>query len=349
MNPLNIHDFGSTFERIEGEVKKAFLGHDDVLRALLVAIVIRGHVLLEGVPGVGKTLLVRTLARALGCTFRRIQFTPDLMPSDVMGSTTYSEATSQFEFRPGPVFTQLLLADEVNRAPAKTQSAMLEAMQEHAVTVDGVTHPLPEPFFVLATQNPIESAGTYPLPEAQLDRFLFKLDIGHPPPDVEIELLRHVRAGFDAANLDTAEVETVTGPAELDAMRRTAGTVRIVDPVLEYITELVGNSRRHSAVQVGASPRAGIALLRAARVEAAADGRDFVVPDDVKRNAVFVLRHRILLQPDAEIEGVTTDEVVESVLGSTDVPGMGELEPATDASATAPGWDEAADASRGGE
>lgn len=321
---MDLREFSQRYAAIEAETRRAFLGQEDVLASVLVAIFARGHVLIEGVPGVGKTLLVRALGKVLGCHFRRIQFTPDLMPSDVTGSTTYNAKSGNFEFKHGPVFTHVLLADEVNRAPAKTQSAMLEAMQERSVTIDGVTHPLPRPFFVLATQNPIESAGTYALPEAQLDRFLFKLLIDHPPLPVEEAILRSVRDGFDASDLDAVGIRPMATADVVVAMQGAVATVRVDDQIIHYIAQLVGNTRKHRAVLIGASPRAAIALLQTARVEAAVQGRDFVVPDDVKTHGRPVLRHRLILQPDAEIEGMTTDEVVDQVLQETEVPGMGE-------------------------
>ena len=321
---MDLREFSQRFAEIEAETRKAFLGQEDVLSSVLVAFFARGHVLIEGVPGVGKTLLVRVLGKVLGCHFRRIQFTPDLMPSDVTGSTTYNAQLGTFEFKHGPVFTHVLLADEINRAPAKTQSSMLEAMQERSVTVDGMTHPLPRPFFVLATQNPIESAGTYALPEAQLDRFLFKVLIGHPPLAVEEAILRNVRDGFDASDLDAVGLEGRANPATVVEMQRAVTEVRVDEQIIHYIATLAANTRKHRAVQIGASPRAGISLLNVARVEAAVQGRDFVVPDDVKIHGRAVLRHRLILQPDAEIEGVNTDEVIESVLRETQVPGMGE-------------------------
>lgn len=316
--------FTEHYEQIEAEVRKVFLGQEKVLSAVLVAMLARGHVLIEGVPGVGKTLLVRVLGRVLGSHFRRIQFTPDLMPSDVTGSTTYNSRADAFEFKHGPVFTHILLADEVNRAPAKTQSSMLEAMQERSVTVDGTTHPLPNPFFVLATQNPIESAGTYALPEAQLDRFLFKLLIEHPPQDVEAALLRSVRDGFDAADIEAVGLRQIVQTETLLEMQAFAQTIHVDDKIIDYITTLVGHTRRHRSIQIGASPRAAIALLQTARVEAAIQGRSFVTPDDVKMHGPNVLRHRLILQPDAEIEGVTTDEVIAAVLKETPVPGVGK-------------------------
>ena len=324
---MDLQTFSQTYEHIETEVRRAFLGQEDVLASVLVAILAKGHVLIEGVPGVGKTLLVRVLGRVLGCHFRRIQFTPDLMPSDVTGSTTYNAQAGAFEFKHGPVFTHVLLADEVNRAPAKTQAAMLEAMQERSVTVDGTTYPLPKPFFVLATQNPIESAGTYALPEAQLDRFLFKVLIDHPPIEVEKALLRNVRDGFDATDL--GHIRGVTTAETMVDMQAAVHGVKIADEVIHYIASLVANTRDHRAIQIGGSPRAAIALLTASRVEAAVQGRNFVVPDDVKTHARAVLRHRIILQPDAEIEGVTPDEVIDGVMHETQVPGMGERPGAT--------------------
>lgn len=321
---MDLSQVSRMFEAIEDEIGRVFVGQDEVLSNVLVAMLARGHVLLEGVPGVGKTLLVRTLGHVLGCHFRRVQFTPDLMPSDITGSTLYNTRKGEFEFKHGPVFTHILLADEVNRAPAKTQSAMLESMAERSVTVDGVTHPLPSPYFVLATQNPLESAGTYALPEAQLDRFLFKVLIDHPAKNVEEQLLRNVRDGFDAADLEAAQLRQVTTAEGLVEMQRSIQKVQVDDKIIGYIADLVGVTRKHRAVQIGASPRAAIALLQTARVEAAVQGRNFVVPDDVKTHGAAVLRHRIILQPDAEIEGVTTDEVVAGVLHETQVPGMGE-------------------------
>lgn len=313
--------------RIQTQVGRVFIGQDDVVDAVLVAILARGHVLLEGVPGVGKTLLVRALGRVLGCEFRRVQFTPDLMPSDVTGASLYNERDGAFEFKKGPIFTELLLADEINRAPAKTQAAMLEAMAERSVTVEGTTHNLGQPFFVLATQNPLESAGTYPLPEAQLDRFLFKLIIQHPDRKVEEQLLRSVRDGFDAADLEATHLEAVTTPSGVVGIQRAVERVVVDDKIISYIARLTENTRRHRAVMVGASPRASIALLTTARVQAVFDGRDFVIPDDVKAHGPGVLRHRLILQPDAEIEGVTTDEVIRGVLHDTEVPGMADRGP----------------------
>ena len=315
-------------EAIRDQVGRAILGQDDVVDEVLVAILARGHVLIEGVPGLGKTLLVRTLAQVLGCDTKRIQFTPDLMPSDVTGSSLFDPRDQIFKFQPGPVFTRLLLADEVNRAPAKTQSALLEAMQERCVTVDGVTHPLPQPFFVLATQNPIESQGTYPLPEAQLDRFLLKVDVGHPSAEAEKAILRQHARGFDAAALETAGLEAVLDADELVAMQAAVQQVEIHDAILDYITALVGRTRAHRSIELGASPRGSIALLAVARVKALMEGRDYVVPDDVKSLARPVLRHRVLLHPDAQFEGTDADACLDGILEAVPVPDVEPPRPA---------------------
>ena len=307
-------------DAVRAEVARAVVGQDDLVNHVLVAVLARGHVLLEGPPGLGKTLLVRTLGEVLGCESKRIQFTPDLMPSDVTGGNVWSQARSNFEFLAGPVFTQLLLGDEINRAPAKTQSALLEAMQERSVTVDGATRTLPEPFLVIATQNPIESQGTYPLPEAQLDRFLFKLEVRPPPRAVEKAILSNHLAGFDAAALGRLGLRRLTSAAELIQLQQEVRQVRVDDSLLDYITEIVGRTREHRAIYFGASPRASIALLLGAQALAAIEGRGFAIPDDVKALAPAVLRHRVGLQPDAEIEGVTADDCVAEILREVRVP-----------------------------
>jgi MoxR-like ATPase len=317
---VDTNEFKATFDRIRGEVERALVGQTDLVEHALIALLARGHVLLEGAPGLGKTLLVRVLGEVLACDHRRIQFTPDLMPSDVSGGNVFNQQKSAFEFLKGPVFTQLLLADEINRAPAKTQSALLEAMQERQVTVDGVTRPLPEPFLVMATQNPIESQGTYPLPEAQLDRFMFKLSVSAPSHEVETAILRNHLAGFDAQALSRLKLARVITPEGLLAMQNHARGLRVDEAIVAYIADIVCRTRGHRSLYYGASPRASIALLHGAQARAASRGRDFVIPDDVKALSPAVIRHRVGLQPDAEIEGMSTDDCVAEILRDVRVP-----------------------------
>ena len=300
------------------EIGKVVVGQDAVVSGLVIALLCRGHVLLEGVPGVAKTLLVRTLAAALQLDFKRVQFTPDLMPGDVTGSLVYDARTAEFKFRAGPVFTNLLLADEINRTPPKTQAALLEAMEERQVSVDGEPRFLPDPFIVAATQNPIEYEGTYQLPEAQLDRFLLKLNVGLPPREQEIGILdRHAR-GFDPRDLSS--VKPVAGPAELAAAREGVERVLVGDEVLGYIVDIVGATRQSPSLQLGVSPRGGTALLSTARSWAWLSGRSYVTPDDVKAMARPTLRHRVALRPEAELEGANADGVIEGILAAVPVP-----------------------------
>jgi MoxR-like ATPase len=315
---VNVDEVSQVLKRLASEIGRVLIGQEELVEHTLVGLLARGHLLIEGVPGLGKTLLVRCLARVLGLSFRRIQFTPDLMPSDVTGSNVYAENLGRFTFVAGPVFSQLLLADEINRAPAKTQSSLLEAMQDRSVTVDGVTHALPAPFLVLATQNPVESQGTYPLPEAQLDRFLLKLEVRYPTRETEAAVLRNYLAGFDPSELSS--LTAVSSEQQILAMQRALNEVRVAEEVVTYITELVHRTRNHPALALGASPRASIGLLCVARAHAVWEGRDFVTPDDVKSYAHAVLRHRIVLQPDAELEGTTSDNCIDSILRDTAVP-----------------------------
>ena len=311
-------EFTVTYERIKSEMARAIVGQEEVVDGLLVATLARGHVLVEGAPGLGKTLMARALAAVSGCTFKRIQFTPDLMPSDVTGSSVFDRERGTFTFLPGPIFGQMILADEINRAPAKTQSALLEAMQDRQVTVDGTSRPLPHPFVVIATQNPVESQGTYPLPEAQLDRFLMKLSADDPPREVEMAIVKNHAAGFDPSDLSW--LRAVTSPAEIAQMQAFSQSVTIDDAVIGYIVDLTRRTREDRAIELGASPRASISLLKAAQVIAASEGRTFVTPDDVKPMVKPVFRHRVMLQPDAQLQGITPDERIDELIKSAPVP-----------------------------
>jgi MoxR-like ATPase len=295
------------------------LGQEAATREVLVCLLARGHILLEGVPGTAKTLLVRTLALALDVRFVRIQFTPDLMPADITGITMLSGAR-EFTFRPGPVFADLVLADEINRAPAKTQAALLEAMQERTVTVDGKSHPLSQTFTVFATQNPIEFEGTYPLPEAELDRFMAKVLIGYPTAEVEQGILTKYVEGFEADRTETYGVQAVTNADGLEALRQAVDRVRVEPRITGYITAIVRATREAGSLTLGASPRAGVSLFKAARAAALLDGRDYVIPDDVKLFAPAVLRHRVNVAPELELEGVTADQALKAILDRIEAP-----------------------------
>jgi MoxR-like ATPase len=295
------------------------LGQEPAVREALAALIARGHVLLEGVPGTAKTLLVRSLSLALGLEFRRIQFTPDLMPSDITGISLLT-GPGTFSFRPGPIFGDLILADEINRAPAKTQAALLEAMQERSVTVDGTSHPLSGAFTVFATQNPVEFEGTYPLPEAELDRFLVKVVLGYPGADTEQAILRRVLGGFEADDPASYGLGPPMSGATLEGLRRAARQVRVEPPIVAYVTSVVRATRASPSLTLGASPRGSVALLKLAQATALLEGRDYVVPDDVKSMAAAVLRHRVSVAPELELEGVTADAAIAAILEQVDAP-----------------------------
>jgi MoxR-like ATPase len=303
-------------ERIQAEVRKVAVGQDDTVDHLLAALLVRGHVLLEGVPGVAKTLVANATARALGLPFRRLQFTPDMLPSDVTGTMTLRGG--ELVFRPGPIFTSVLLADEINRTPPKTQAALLEAMQEGQVTIEGESRELPDPFLVVGTQNPIEYEGTYPLPEAQLDRFLFKVDIGYPDEDVEAQIVALPHRGVAPATLE--DVEAVVSVGDIAAAREAVDAITVSDEVVTYVTRVVRETRTLPALEIGASPRGAVHLLAAAKAAAWLRGREFVTPDDVAEAAPATLRHRLVLNPDAELERYRPDDAVQAALAAVPVP-----------------------------
>ena len=305
---------------LRNEVAKVVVGQDGTLSGLVAALLVKGHVLLEGVPGTAKTLLVKATAAALDLDFKRVQFTPDLMPSDVTGQVIFEPADGSFRFREGPVFTNLLLADEINRTPPKTQAALLESMEERQVSIEGSAHPLPDPFVVVATQNPVEYEGTYPLPEAQLDRFLFKLQVTYPTAEQEQEVLARHDRGLDPHDVAAAGVRPVASAADLEAARARIEAMRVEPPVLNYIVALVRASRDSPSVTLGVSPRGATALLRAAKAWAWLAGRAFVTPDEVKAVAKPALRHRIILRPELELEGTTADGVLDGILASVPAP-----------------------------
>jgi len=317
---MEIQEIRSLAENIRGEVRKAVIGQEEVVELMLTSLLVGGHILLEGVPGTAKTLLTQAFAASLRLDFGRIQFTPDLMPGDVLGTNLFNFQTNGFILTKGPIFTQLLLADEINRTPPKTQAALLQAMNERIVTIDGKDHALGDEFMVVATQNPIEQQGTYPLPEAQLDRFLFKIIIEHPSRDEEREIVR--RHGHRSAmpRVEDFGLQPVADVAMLAAIRETVTHVSLSDALIDYIVDVTRATREHSALEVGASTRAANMLAAAVRAFAVLQGRDFVIPDDVKFLALPVLRHRLTLSPSAEIEGLTADRILREVLDQTPAP-----------------------------
>ncbi|MFN3911177.1 AAA family ATPase [Hyphomonas sp.] len=317
---MSVTDIRNLADRIRAEVRKAIIGQDATVDLLLVALFSSGHVLLEGAPGTAKTLLAQCFSKAISLQFGRIQFTPDLMPGDVLGTNLFNFQTNQFSLTKGPIFTDILLADEINRTPPKTQAALLEAMQERKVTIDGESYPLNPRFTVIATQNPIEQQGTYPLPEAQLDRFLFKHTLDYPSRDEELRIVAQHGTRTGMKTPDAFGIQAVVSPAELDAAVDVVAAARINDDIIAYIVDLVRATRTSPALETGASPRAAAALATAARARAALDGRDFVIPDDVKQLALATLRHRVLLSPAADIEGRTTEETLSGIIEQTAAP-----------------------------
>ncbi len=315
---LDVERVMSTTEAVKTQLRKVIIGQEETMDFLLIALLTGGHVLIEGVPGIAKTLTARLLAKAVASGFGRIQFTPDLMPADVMGTSVFNLKTSDFSFKPGPVFSNLILIDEINRAPAKTQAALFEVMEERQITVDGKTHKMGRPFFVMATQNPIEQEGTYKLPEAQLDRFMFKIMVDYPDLAGEKLILRRFANDFDQKSIE--EIHPVLTPGDLEKCTRIIENVLIREELMDYIATITDQTRRNGDIMLGASPRASLAILKASKAVAAMSGRAFVTPDDIKYVAHPVLNHRIILTPDREMEGVSTREVIEEILKKVEVP-----------------------------
>lgn len=315
---VDLNQLNEAVQKIRGEIAKVIVGQESMIDLLLAAILADGHVLIEGVPGVAKTLTAKLLARCIDVPFSRIQFTPDLMPSDVLGTSVFNPQSGSFTFRHGPIFSNIVLIDEINRSPAKTQAALFEVMEEKQITYDGTTYTMPQPFLVLATQNPIEQEGTYRLPEAQLDRFLFKIEVKYPSLEEEVMILQYTHTG--KATHFTDEVSAVLHADEIRLYRNIVAGLHIEEKVLRYIAELTNETRNNKAIFLGGSPRASVAVLKSSKAIAAMAGRDFVTPDDVKRVLPAVLRHRIILTPEKEMEGSTADEVIESIVKKIEVP-----------------------------
>ncbi len=315
MQAVDANGVQNMADKIRHSVQRVIVGKDDVIDLAIIALLCKGHVLVEDVPGIGKTTMAKALAQSLGCTFNRIQFTPDLMPTDVLGVNFYNQKSGDFEFRAGPIFSQILLADEINRATPRTQSALLEAMGERQVTIDGVTRAISEPFMVLATQNPIEMEGTFPLPEAQLDRFMLRIKLGYPSPDEESDILLRFQKDTILPALDP-----ITTESELRPLQDAVTTVRVDDTIRMYVVAITQATREHDGLSLGASPRAALSLYKTAQAKAALDARDFVTPDDVKGMAETVLAHRMILTSNSRLRGRTTEMIVEEVLDSVPVP-----------------------------
>ena len=310
----------SLLDRLSQKIDSIVIGQRDLVRQLLIALLSGGHVIIEGVPGTGKTLLVKVLSKLITADFRRIQLTPDILPSDILGTNIFDLNSRDFILKRGPVFTEILLADEINRTPPKTQAALLESMEEQQVTLDGETMPLPPLFWVIATQNSLEFEGTYPLPEAQLDRFLFKLVVDYPAKDAERQMLINAREGFKAKKLDLDRLEAIATVEDILALRKNVQSIRVEDNILDYLLNLVERTRQHPDLILGASPRSAVAWLNATKASACLAGRDYVIPDDVKETATPLLRHRLLLKPEAQLDNLKIDEVIESILKQISVP-----------------------------
>jgi MoxR-like ATPase len=307
-------------DRIQKELRKVIIEQNELLEYSLIALIAGGHVLLEGVPGLAKTLMIRSLAKTLSVDFKRIQFTPDMMPADITGTKVFNMQTRIFELKKGPIFTNFLLADEINRTPPKTQAGLLEAMAESSVSIDGEVMPLPNPYMVFATQNPLEYEGTYPLPEALVDRFLMKIVIKYPSLQGEKEILKRHHEGFSSDDLDRANIEAVCKKEEILACRQLVSKVKVDESLMEYIVQIIAETRNNPVIEVGSSPRGGIALLNCSKACAAYYGRDYVIPEDIKNMAIPTLRHRIILKPEVELEGITADQVLMNILSKIKVP-----------------------------
>ncbi len=314
---IDVNFIRDTWEKIREEMRKAVVGMDNVIEVLFIGLLSEGHILLEGPPGIAKTYAAQNFAHTLGLRFKRVQMTPDLLPADIIGTMVFDPKELKFRFKRGPIFTNILLVDEINRAPPKTQSALLEAMEERQITVEGVTYPLPKPFIVLATQNPIEMEGTYPLPEAQVSRFMLYLKIGYPSPEDELKIIRLKNKTLERINVNTV----VSGRTIIEMQKVVQRDIRVDDKIMRYIRDIVVACRRDARVLLGCSPRASIALLMASKAYAAMQGRDFVIPDDVKHVTMPALRHRIILKPEIELSGVTSDDIVLTILKAIPVPG----------------------------
>ena len=314
-NAIAVENIQRMATRIRENVQRVIVGKDEPINLAIIALLCRGHILVEDAPGIGKTTLAKALAQSLQCTFKRIQFTPDLMPTDVLGVNFFNQRTGDFQFRGGPIFSQMLLADEINRATPRTQSSLLEAMQERQATVDGETRPLPEPFLVMATQNPIEMEGTFPLPEAQLDRFMLRIRLGYPTPEEESDILLRFERDFEPP-----EIDAVIDAAELSEMQALVNQVLVDDAVRMYIVDIIQSSRTNQSLTLGASPRAGLALYKTSQARAALNGRDFVTPDDVKELALPVLSHRLIVASNARLRGRTAGQVLREILAGVSVP-----------------------------